>query len=76
MHLCDLFSDAPDPAQFSAVRHKGGKTKYGVSKMSEKTMLEAAKNRLMRKPNVRMAFGVESNNFIYLSSNTASCVGC
>ena len=57
--------------------HQGGNTKYeGVSKMSEKSMLEAVKNCFMQKPKVRMAFGLASNNFIYLLSNTASCVGC
>ena len=43
--------------------------------MSDKSMLEAVKNCLIRRPKVRMAFGLASNNFIYLLSNTASCVG-
>ena len=57
--------------------HQGGNTKYeGVSKLSEKPLLEAIKNYLMRRPSVRMAFGLASNNFIYLLSNSTSCVGC
>ena len=44
--------------------------------MSEKSMLEGVKNCLMRNPKVRMTFGLASNNFIYLLSNTASSVGC
>ena len=48
----------------------------GVSKMSESSMLEAVKNCLIRRPKVRIAFGLASNNFIYLLSNTALCAGC
>ena len=44
--------------------------------MSETSMLKAVKNCLMRRPKVRMVFGLASNNFIYLLSNTVSCVGC
>ena len=54
-----------------------GKIKYeGVSKMSENSMLEAVKNCLIRRPKVRIALGLASNNFIYLLSNTALCAGC
>ena len=48
----------------------------GVSKMSENSMLEAVKNCLIQRPNVHIAFGLASNNFIYLLSNTALCAGC
>ena len=48
----------------------------GVSKMSESSMLEAVKNCLIRRPKVRIAFGLASNNFIYLLSNTVLCAGC
>ena len=42
--------------------HQGFKTKYeGVLKMSEKSLLDAVKNCLMRRPKVRMAFGHASN---------------
>ena len=47
----------------------------GVSKMSEKSMLEAVKNCLIRKPKVGIALGLASNNFIYVLSNTALCAG-
>ena len=61
---------------FGGPIHQGGNTKYeGVSKMCVKSMLEAVKNCLMRRPKVRMAFSLASKNFIYLLSNTASCVG-
>ena len=42
--------------------------------MSESSMLEAVKNRLIRRPKVRIALA--SNNFVYLLSNTALCAGC
>ena len=62
---------------FGGLMHQGGNTKYeGVSKMSEKSMMEALKNCLMRRPKVRMAFGLASNDFIYLLSNTVLCAGC
>ena len=48
----------------------------GVSKMSESSMLEAVKNCLIRRPKVHIAFGLASNNFIYLLSNTVLCAGC
>ena len=48
----------------------------GVSKMSESSMLEAVKNCLIRRPKVRNAFGLASNNFIYLLPKTALCAGC
>ena len=48
----------------------------GVSKMSESSMLEVVKNCLIRRPKVRIAFGLASNNFMYLLSNTALCAGC
>ena len=55
MHLFDLFSDAPNPAQ----SHQGGKMKYeGVSKMSEKSMSEAVNNCLIRRPKVRIALAL------------------
>ena len=44
--------------------------------MFEKSMLEAVRNYLIRRPKVRMAFGLASNIFIYLLSKTAPCVGC
>ena len=44
--------------------------------MSEKSMLEGVKNYLMRRQNVQKTLGLASNIFIYLLSNTASCVGC
>ena len=47
-----------------------------VSEMSESSMLEAVKNCLIRRPKVRIALGLASNNFIYLLSNTALCAGC
>ena len=47
----------------------------GVYKMSEKSMLEAVKNCLIRRPKVGIAFGLASNNFIYVLSNTALCTG-
>ena len=47
----------------------------GVSKMSETTMLEAVKRCLIRRPKVRIALGLASNNFIYVLSNTALCTG-
>ena len=62
---------------FGGLIHQGGEKKYeGVSKMSESLMLEAVKNCLIRRPKVHIAFGIASNNFIYLLSNTASCVWC
>ena len=48
----------------------------GVSKMLEKSMLEAVKNCLIRRPKERIALGLASNNFIYLLSNNALCAGC
>ena len=48
------------------------KNVFGISKISEKSMLVAAKNWLK----VQMGFGLASNNFICMLSNTASCVGC
>ena len=48
----------------------------GVSKMSEKSMFEAVKNCLIRRPKVRNALGLASNTFIYALSNTALCAGC
>ena len=48
----------------------------GVSKMSENAMLEAIKNCLIRRPNVRIAPGLATYNFIYLLSNTALYAGC
>ena len=72
-----FFSCTKSSTIFCGSIHQGRNTKYeGVSKMSEKSMLEAVKNCLMRRPNVRMAFGRASNNFIYLLSNTASSVEC
>ena len=47
----------------------------GVSKMSEKSMLEAVKNCLIRRPKVGIALGFASNNFIYVLSNNALCAG-
>ena len=44
--------------------------------MLESSMLEAVKNCLIRRPKVRIALGLASNNFIYLLSNTALCAGC
>ena len=65
---------------FGGLIHQRANTNYeGVSKMSGKSMLEAVKNWSIRRPNVRMAFGLASNNFIYgnyLWSNTASCARC
>ena len=62
---------------FGSLIHQGGNTKYeGVSKMFETIMVEGVKNCLKRRPKVRMAFGLVSNNFIYLLWNTASFVGC
>ena len=62
---------------FGCLVHQDGNKKYeGVSKMSEMLMLEAVNNCLVRGPKIRMAFGLESDNLIYLLSNTASCVGC
>ena len=56
--------------------HQGGEVKYeGVSKMSEKSMMEAVKNCLMRRPKVGIVLGLASNNFIYVLSNTALCAG-
>ena len=62
---------------FGGLIHQGGEMKYeGVSKMAESSMLEAVKNCLIRRPKVRIAFGLASNNFIYLLSNTVLCAGC
>ena len=78
MYLCDLSSDTPYPAQSSVVWY----TKMVKQNMKvfpicvKKPMLEAIKNCLMRRPKVRIAFGLASNNFIYFLSNTASCVEC
>ena len=47
----------------------------GVSKMSETSMLGAAKNCLIRRPKVGIALGLASNNFIYVLSNTALFAG-
>ena len=47
----------------------------GISKISEKSKLEAIKNCLIRRPKVRIALGLASNNFIYLLSNTALWAG-
>ena len=58
---------------FVGLIHQGGKTKC-VSKMSEKLMLEAVKNCLIRRPKVRIALDLASNNFIYLLSNNAQNV--
>ena len=44
--------------------------------MAEKSMLQAVKNCLIRRPKVLMAFGLASNNFNDLLSKTASCAGC
>ena len=44
--------------------------------MSEKSMLEADKNCLIRRPNVHVTFGLASNNFVYLLLNTALSAGC
>ena len=44
--------------------------------MSESLMLETVKNCLIRRPKVRIALGLTSNNFLYLLSNTALCAGC
>ena len=44
--------------------------------MSESSMLEAVKNCLIRRPKVRNALGLASNNFMYLLSNTALYAGC
>ena len=61
---------------FGGLLHQGGERKYeGVSKMSDSSMLEAVKDCLIRRPKVRIAFGLASNNFIYLLSNTALCAG-
>ena len=61
---------------FGGLIHQGGEMKYeGVSKMSEKSMLEAVKNCLIRRPKVGIALGLASNNFIYVLSNTALCAG-
>ena len=68
MHLFDLFSDAPNPAQ-SSMKYEG------VSKMSENVMLEAVKNCFIRRPKVCIAFGLASNNFINVLSNTALFAG-
>ena len=77
MLLCDLSSDAPDIAHYFVVCNTKVVTKYeGVSKMSEKSMSEAVKNCVMRRPKVWMTFDLASNNFIYLLSNTASWLGC
>ena len=74
MHLCDLSSCAPDPAQSSVAWC----TKVVTQNM--KVFLNGRKNQcwkqLMRRPKVRMAFGLSSNNFIYLFSNTTLCAGC
>ena len=43
--------------------------------MSEKSMLEAVENCLIRRPKVGIALGLASNNFIYVLSNTALCAG-
>ena len=47
----------------------------GVSKMSEKSILEAVKNCLIQRPKVRIALGLASNNCPYVLSNTALCAG-
>ena len=47
----------------------------GVSKMSEKSILEAVKNGLIRRPKVLIALGLTSDNLIYVLSNTALCAG-
>ena len=60
MHLFDLFSDAPNPAQSSVVWH----TKV-FPKCQKTQMLEAVKNCLIRRPKVRIAFGLASNKDIY-----------
>ena len=44
--------------------------------MSESSMLKAVKNCLIRRPKVRIALGLVSNNFIYLLSHTTLCAGC
>ena len=44
--------------------------------MSESSMLEAVKNSLIRRPKVRIALGLASNNYIYILSNTALLAGC
>ena len=62
---------------FGGLIHQGGKMKYeGVSKMSEKSMLEAVKNCLIRRPKVGIGLGLASNNFIYVLCNTALCAVC
>ena len=62
---------------FGGLTHQGGKIKYeGVSKMPGNPMLGAVKNCLIRRPKVRIALGLASNNFIYVLSNTALCAGC
>ena len=61
---------------FGGLIHQDGKMKCeGVSKMSEKSMLEAIENYLIRRPKVRITLGLASNNFIYVLSNTALCAG-
>ena len=56
MHLCGLSSDAPYSAEYE-----------GVYEMSEKAMLGAVKNCLMRSPKVLMAFDLASNsNMLYI----------
>ena len=71
--ICSIFFRCTKSSTiFRGLIHQGGEMKYeGVSKMSESSMLEAVKNCLIRRPIVRIAFGLASNNFIYLLSNTA-----
>ena len=78
MHLFDPFFRCTNSSTiFGGLIHQGGEMKYdGVSKMSESSMLEAVKNCLIRRPKVRITFGLASNNFIYLLSNSALCAGC
>ena len=62
---------------FHCLIHQGGNIKHeSISKMSEKSMLEAIKNCLMLRAKVQIAIGLAPKNFIYLLSKTASCVGC
>ena len=70
--ICAIFRCIRSNIIFGGLIYQGGNTKYeGVSKISEKLMLEAVKNCLIRRPKVRITFGLASNN-IYLLSNTAS----
>ena len=73
LHLAP--ADAPNPAQCSVVWY----TKVVTQNM--KVCPTCLKNQcwkqLKKKPSLlRMTFGLASNNFIYLLSNTATCVGC